>query len=416
MKTMGEDLASAVRSVAKDWKKAKRKADEADRVRPSDLRRMSGYTARGTTIKDAAFAVMTTAFNHASNNGEYYANARQIMYAARPLVQKLTDGGEVWGDSSYFTQTLLKDYIEDFEPAWAGKVVWDARGHLTEPHEGERIGLGGIEVTEYRDDWTGHRIDVSPEYDPPIMVGTSGPLLRFGAVLFLEKEGFDPILKQARIADRYDLAIMSTKGMPVKAASDLLRALGDVHILAVHDFDVDGFKIVNTLRTGTRLAYGSAVTDLGFRLEDVEGLPTEKMDQWQKSPEGRLEQYGCTDEEIEFLVEDTERAWGRKEHWWGRRVELNAMTTEQFLDWLERKLDEAGVEKVVPDGETLQKAYQRAYGLREVEKAQKEVAGRVAEVEHPVPSPSELDGQVRGLLQSDRTLSWDEAIWQLLED
>jgi len=413
---MAQDLESAVRSVTKDWKRAKRQADKADRVRQSDLDRMRDYRPPRTSIRDAAFEVMEQAFNHASNHGKYHANARQIMYAARPLVIEITDG-EIWKDSSYFTQTLLKDYLEQYQPTWARKVVWDARGHFTEPHEGDRIGLGGIEVMKYRRQWTDGTFAVCPYYDPPVIIGTVGPKLRYSAVLFLEKEGFDPILQDARIADRWDVAIMSTKGIPVKAASDLLSGLSGVQVLVVHDFDVDGFKIVNTLRTGTRLAQGTEVTDLGFRLADVQGLLTEKVEQWQTSPEERLRwDYDAADEEIDFLVRGSEYSWNGRWHWWGERVELNAMTTEQFIDWLERKLDEAGVAKVVPDGETLQRAYQRAYGLREVQKAQKEVAARVAEAEYPVPSSNELDGQVRELLQSDRTLSWDETIWQLLED
>jgi hypothetical protein len=49
-------------------------------------------------------------------------------------------------------------------------------------------------------------------------------------------------------------------------------------------------------------------------------------------------------------------SWGR---WEGERVELNAMTADQFIDWLERKLDEQGIGKVVPDPETLATAYRR---------------------------------------------------------
>ena len=56
----------------------------------------------------------------------------------------------------------------------------------------------------------------------------------------------------------------------------------------------------------------------------------------------KLEEYGATDEEIEFL-------FGAK-----RRVELNAMTSRQFLDWLEGKLEEHGAGKVVPPLEMLE--------------------------------------------------------------
>jgi hypothetical protein len=64
-----------------------------------------------TSIKEAAFAVMEEAYLKASAGGTLPANARQIMYAARPLVLARTKG-KCWGDSAYFTQTLLPDFVE----------------------------------------------------------------------------------------------------------------------------------------------------------------------------------------------------------------------------------------------------------------------------------------------------------------
>jgi DNA topoisomerase VI subunit A len=112
------------------------------------------------------------------------------------------------------------------------------------------------------------------------MVETRGPGLRYGAVLFVEKEGFDPLLKAAKIAERFDVAIASTKGMPVSAACDLLADL-KLHgrkVYVVHDFDKSGFSIVATLRKGTRGSRGTGeVVDLGFRFEDITGLENESF-------------------------------------------------------------------------------------------------------------------------------------------
>jgi DNA topoisomerase VI subunit A len=44
-------------------------------------------------------------------------------------------------------------------------------------------------------------------------------------VLFIEKEGFLPLLEAVHIPDRYDLAIMSTKGMASTAARTLIDNL-----------------------------------------------------------------------------------------------------------------------------------------------------------------------------------------------
>ena len=74
-------------------------------------------------------------------------------------------------------------------------------------------------------------------------------------MLFVEKEGFGPLFKAAQLAERYDLAIMSTKGMSVSASRMLLDRLCDRGIerfFVLHDFDVSGFSIFGTLGTDSR--------------------------------------------------------------------------------------------------------------------------------------------------------------------
>src|ERR1700759_3212373 len=55
-----------------------------------------------------------------------------------------------------------------------------------------------------------------------VLYPTKGPENRYKNVLFIEKEGFDPLLKASQIAERLDVAIMSTKGMSVSASRLLL--------------------------------------------------------------------------------------------------------------------------------------------------------------------------------------------------
>jgi hypothetical protein len=63
------------------------------------------------SIKDAAYAVMKDAYLKASDNGTLPAKARQIMYAARGEILRLT--GRKKFDDKRFTQELLPDYIND---------------------------------------------------------------------------------------------------------------------------------------------------------------------------------------------------------------------------------------------------------------------------------------------------------------
>ena len=63
-------------------------------------------------------------------------------------------------------------------------------------------------------------------------------------MLFIEKEGFLPLFEAVHLAERYDLAIMSTKGMSSTAARTLIDNLcrHQVPLLVLHDFDKADFR------------------------------------------------------------------------------------------------------------------------------------------------------------------------------
>ena len=120
-------LQAALRSVSKGWKTAKHNADKDERVSRRALEKMLAPRSRPTTIKEAAYNCMEKAYTKASAGGALPANARMVMYAARPFV--LADAGECWSSSSYFTQHLPPDFMEEHcRGDW--NVVFDARGHL----------------------------------------------------------------------------------------------------------------------------------------------------------------------------------------------------------------------------------------------------------------------------------------------
>ena len=400
------DISSAVKSTTKGWKAEKRKADKNDRISSKQYDKLRG--SKKISIKQVAFDVMEAAYNIASSNGEYYANARQIMYAARPEILKRTGNAEL--DDVYFTQTLLKDYIEEREPDW--KIVWDARGHIIEPHTNEKIGLGGIEVERYTRKWHSH-INIEP---PAIqsLNKTNGPGNRFKNVLFIEKEGFTEILTHAGIPERYDLALMSTKGIPVKAACDLIYEMSktDVRVFVLHDFDLSGFKILRSLREGVRLSLGSDVIDLGLRMPDIKDLIAEPVQYKQRIDPGLYLEFDCdaTQEEIEFLVDP--KGGFYKHH--GQRVEINAMTSQQLIAWLEDKLQGYGVEKFIPDQDILSMGFRRAKYLGLVEKKMKEMQESMVEDDEEIPD--DLTELIKQKFNDDPRLSWDEALWKIVRD
>ena len=91
---------------------------------------------------------MEKAYLAASNNGQYPAAARQIMYAARPYILQRT-GLEMMGDKN-FTQRLLPSFRRQNLTLTADwRVQYDPRGSFFEPHSRREVRLGSQGVDEY---------------------------------------------------------------------------------------------------------------------------------------------------------------------------------------------------------------------------------------------------------------------------
>jgi hypothetical protein len=400
---MANDIIGLVQEGTKKWTKTK-KAEE--RSPASRFYRHSRMTReRGVSAKEAAAQIMEKAYLKASGNGQYPANARQIMYASRPHIQKVT-GKQL--EPNYFTQTLLPDYLQESGADW--DVVYDARGHFKEPHGGQSFGVGTLEVRGYLADLHEPRI-LDADFSQAT-VETSGPNGNFGAVLFVEKEGFDPLLKKAKIADKFDIAIMSTKGMSVTAARELADKMchdHDIPLLLLHDFDKAGFSIAGTLQRDTRrYEFQNSITtvDLGLNLEDVRTMTLES--EYQHHPKGdkaalmaNLRENGASYEEIAFMFRDFDRLRST------RRVELNAMTSPQFIAFVERKLRANDVAKIVPDQELLAEMY---VGFEKGRRLQKAVEEALDDIDDDFNTPRDLQRRVRKYLKEHPQERWDKAI------
>jgi hypothetical protein len=278
-------LEKATKRFVAEKKRAVRESnrDALDDQAIRRLREREAEKREKVTIKKAAWSVMKRAYLLASDDGRLPANMRQIMYACRPLVLKLTDG-KCWKKSSFFTQNLLPGYMAVHEEETARwDVVADARGHFMEPHSQESIGIGTLDVRGYLASWTDGD-DVGTDVEPPELDDSfpnSGPTNRFKYALFIEKEGFDPLLERAQIAEKYDMAIFSSKGMSVIAARRLVDHLSQagVTVFVLHDFDRAGLLIAHWLSHDNdrfQFEYPPNVIDLGLRLADVKRLGLEK--------------------------------------------------------------------------------------------------------------------------------------------
>jgi hypothetical protein len=389
-------ITEMVTGVTKKWAK-QRKTEE--RSKRAIANRRYVFKVARSTIRDAAFGYMETAYLKASGNGRFPALARQIMYAARGHIQDLT--GQPLADN-YFTQTLLPDYIEEHGKTW--DVVFDARGHFTEPHGKTSLPLGTLAVRRYLDEVD--RLEVGdPAFDRISSVfPTKGPKNRFDAVLFIEKEGFDEILKAAQVAERFDIAVTSTKGMSVTAARLLVDRL-HVPLLVLHDFDQSGFSIIGTLRRSTRryrFTRRVNVIDLGLTLDDIVDFGLEAEEQRLTQSVLTLRRNGATAADIAFLQQN-------------QRVELNALTSDQLVEMIETKLTALGICKVVPDADLLASAYRRAHQVGLLNQALEAAADTARRQAEAVDVPDDLDEQVRDYLEEHPEEPWDSAVASLVD-
>jgi hypothetical protein len=397
---IANDMLDAVETATRKWTRQKKSEER----HPGMIRYRASRLTREprTTQKDAAWEVMESAYMAASGNGRLSALVRQIFYQARPKIMALTDEKNL--SYPYFSQVLVPDYIEEHGVSW--KVVYDARGHFEEPHTNRRIGCGTIEIGNYLHAMKEPEVIAAEFSDANVdIIGPSGNI---AGALFCEKEGFNPLFKEVNLANRYDLMIISTKGVSVTAARLLIdRVCGDndLPLFTLHDFDLAGFMILGTLHRDTRrYEFSNPIepVDLGLRLEDIVGLEREPAAATKTSDANLREQLtenGATSAEIEILLRE--------------RVELNAMTSDALIAMIERKLKEYGLKKVIPDDALLAEAYRTFHRSNELREKFEEIESEFEESEIKVPE--NLKDQVDAILKKHPDLHWDDALKIVLD-
>jgi hypothetical protein len=394
-RNIADDMIDAVATATNKWTRQKKSEER----HPGNVRyRMSRMTREPrTTQKEAAWEIMKPAYMAASSDGKLPAKARQIFYQARGKIMAMTDDKEL--AYGYFSQTLLPNYVEEHSVDW--DVVYDARGHFEEPHTNRRIGCGTIEVDNYLRAMADPTIASAEFSDANIdLIGPSGSI---SAVLYCEKEGFDPLFKAVDLANRYDLMIVSNKGVSVTAARQLIdRVCGDhnLPLFVLHDFDVAGFMILGTLQRDTRRYQFSntiEVVDLGLRLADIAGLEREPAAATKTNKSilrRQLAENGATAAEIDILLTE--------------RVELNAMTSDALIAMVERKLKDYGLKKVIPDDDMLGKTYREFHRSNELREKFEEIVDEYEETK--IKIPKNLKKKVRAILDKHSDLRWDDAV------
>lgn len=261
------------------------------------------------TQKDIILENLEYAVDKASGGGEYRFSLRQLFYAIRPFIIKEL-GKEP--DYDYFAKVITDHETE------AGDIPGmyrDPRGILYHPHLQEDIQLGTLAVENYqRPAWT------------------------FNKILYSEKEGFFSILKSTKWPERHDCALLTSKGFASRAARDVLDLLvntdEEILFFCIHDADAAGTMIYQSLQEGTAARPGRKVKVINLGLEPLEalemGLDPEKVERKGTAP----------------VADYVPAQW--KQWLQANRVELNAMTTPQFLNWLDIKMGFYGNGKLIP--------------------------------------------------------------------
>jgi hypothetical protein len=227
-----------------------------------------------------------------------------------------------------------------------------------------------------------------------------------------------PLFHRTQLGERYDVAIMSTKGLSVTASRmlvDRLCAEYDIPLLVLHDFDKAGFSILGTLQRDTRryvFQNEIRVIDLGLRLSDVQEwkLESETVSYGNNNPNSNLKKNGATEEEIKFL----HSGWGDRQRV-GQRVELNAFASGDLIQWIEGKLQQLGITKVLPDEGTLKTAYQRAFGLELLKQRVEAMTPQVLEEAARKAVPQGLASELKARLEENPEQPWDEVVGEMAQ-
>lgn len=315
--------------------------------RAGEARRKSANRSQRDTIRKEMFDLIPSVLHSATKGGKYPILIRQFYYAFRKEWYTKDDR-----DLHYGTFCA---YVDEYEKSIGKPIAQrDARGTLFEPHSGKTLRLGTSDVDSFTPKkWEGHTI------------------------IFVEKENLADLMKAMKIGKRWDAIIIGSKGFAVESCREVLqkyrKLLGDVvKIVCLHDADPAGYMIGYDLANNLP-RFGENVDvqliDVGLTIAEANemGLQDEPFDlkrtQWTmiknmrskfiRDPSGHrrpLLEPEAWDAFMPSMYRYAEYpTWAERPR--GRRVELNAMEPEQFMNWVEGHLEANGCRKVRPPDE-----------------------------------------------------------------
>jgi hypothetical protein len=263
-----------------------------------------------------------------SGEGGYEFSQRSLYYRVRILIKEIITVEPTY---NYFC-SVVTDYEND--RGEIDKLIRDTRKVYVEPHGGELMQMGTVTVAAY-----------------------NRPAWSYSNILFLEKEDLVSALRQSGFLDCWDCFALSSKGFSSRAARDLIDKIGasgkeePTKFFCVHDADASGSLISQTLTRATkaRAARLVEVIDLGFFpwVSLAEGLLRERAERKSSKRRPVADYIKARDRANDASGNpNNEPNW---ESWlqnW--RVELNAMTTAEFVTWMNAQFKKNAAAKVIP--------------------------------------------------------------------
>jgi hypothetical protein len=223
-------------------------------------------------------------------------------------------------DYKYFTNKILREYEEkhgDIEG-----MIREAYGTLVEPHSGDSIELGTQEVAEY-----------------------AFPQHSFNKILVCEKLTEKPKFLHDQIAEKYDMALVFSRGFATEALHELLsEAEGErFQIFLWHDADPSGYNISRNIREATKnMPVAIDIVDIGLTVEEALriGCASEPFTSDKALPYELRET--LSDVELEYFEERQ------------IRFEINGIAPDRRMRYVEEQLQAHGIgPKYVPPEEDL---------------------------------------------------------------
>lgn len=275
------------------------------------------------SIGERVMVVLDAAVEQVSK-GSMTFSVRNLFYAVRELHDKLFPGCDFYKKYDSFAQDFLRAYNKKYTRI--SGLTRMARGKYASPQEDGRT----------------YEWDIKPGMK--FIPGCSNKLL------IVEKAGLYEAMKENRFDIRLDVVLAYTQGFTTEAGRNMLIEAQEqgYDVCVLHDYDVAGLLIYDSLTKPTKrldtYLEAEGLYDVGLNWEVI----TEIRKSRSMTPEsvrlnkshvtalgGMLDRGVISGEEYDLLRDG--------------RIELNQLTPLELLEWLEKRLDDLGLWKTIPE-------------------------------------------------------------------